>query len=331
MESIENNLPTAMTMAAFVGISWYIGAELNISLFLFFKRPRGLYFWSCAIGSWGVITQALFIILADFNVWTDLKGSITLIYLSWLMMVVPQSWVLYSRLNLLMQHHSMLKWVRAVLIFNSLVFGITTIPLGILAQAVEPSIVPINNVWDRLQTTVFFVQETALSSLYIWQTRKYLDSLSPLTERSNSQIVSDPTSAGQKSKKTVGMLRLLIYINLLIIGLDIALLGIQYANLFYLQGAFKPAIYGVKLKLEFVILNRLIKSISRRNMSTLCSDIRRTPKSDTTGTNVHGMYNSRTAASCLSLGGIALNLRVPPFAQLSSYGFEQAQNKNNTI
>jgi hypothetical protein len=67
-----------------------------------FKKRRGLYFWSCALSSWGVILQPVFIILADFGVWTDLRGSITMIYLTWFIMVVPQSWVLYSRLHLIM-------------------------------------------------------------------------------------------------------------------------------------------------------------------------------------------------------------------------------------
>ncbi|KAI1109558.1 integral membrane protein [Nemania sp. NC0429] len=280
MNSVKDDLPMAMTMAAFAGISWYIGAELNVSLFLFFKRRRGLYFWSCALGSWGVITQSLFIILADFGVWTDLEGSITLIYLSWLLMVIPQSWVLYSRLNLLMQHDSMLRWVRAGLIFTTIVFGITTVPLGILAQTVQPSLTPINVVWDRLQTTVFFAQETALSILYIWQTRKYLRELAPLLEASQSSITS--AAARAKNDKTKTLLHHLLYINVLIISLDVALLGVQYANLFYLQGAFKPAIYGVKLKLEFVILNRLIKSIERRSgVSTI--DVRRVSDSDAGG------------------------------------------------
>ncbi|KAI1353676.1 integral membrane protein [Xylaria sp. FL0043] len=271
MDSIKHDLPMAMAMSAFAGISFYIGAELNVSLFLFFKRRRGLYFWSCALASWGIILQTLFIILADFEIWTDLKGSITFIYLSWILMVVPQSWVLYSRLYLLMQHDNMLRWVRAALIFTSIVFGITTIPLGILAQAVKPSLFPVNAVWDRLQTTVFFVQETALSILYMWQTRKHLRDMSPLLEQSNLSIDSATTRA--KTSKTKTMLQQLFYINVLIISLDIALLGVQYASLFYLQGAFKPAIYGVKLKLEFVILNRLVKSIAHHNVSTVGSDI----------------------------------------------------------
>ncbi|KAI1172767.1 integral membrane protein [Nemania sp. FL0916] len=285
MEELKHDLPMAMTMAAFAGISWYIGAELNLSLFLFFKRRRGLYFWACALGSWGVITQSLFIILADFGVWTDLKGSITFIYLSWILMVVPQSWVLYSRLYLLMQHDNLLRWVRAALIFTTIVFGFTTIPLGILTQAVMPSLAPVNAVWDRLQTTVFFVQETILSAMYIWQTRKYLHDMSPLLDNMQSRASLDSAATrANKTSKTRTLLQHLLYINLLIISLDIALLGVQYADLFYIQGAFKPAIYGVKLKLEFVILNRLIKSISRRagvgSAAHVTSDIRRVSDSE---------------------------------------------------
>lgn len=130
---IKKDLPMSMTMAAFSGISWYIGAEINTSLFMRFKRRRGLYFWSCALGSWGVILQPLFIILADFGVWHHLTGSITMIYLTWLIMVVPQSWVLYSRLHLIMHEEAALRWIRFVLIFNSIVFSVPTIVIGILA------------------------------------------------------------------------------------------------------------------------------------------------------------------------------------------------------
>lgn len=100
------------------------------------------------------------------------------------------------------------------------------------------------------------------------------------------------------------MLHQLIYTNLLVIALDIALLGIRYANMFYLQGAFKPCVYGVKLKVEFVILNRLIKSVrargeqlvqpstapaqssSRSQKASWWSRLRRTPTSQQTGDGV---------------------------------------------
>ncbi|KAI0009539.1 integral membrane protein [Xylariaceae sp. FL0662B] len=258
---LGKDLPVSMTMAAFAGISWYIGAEINISLFLLFKRRTGLYFWSCLLASWGVILQPIFIMLADFGVWTNLKGSITMIYLTWLIMVVPQSWVLYSRLHLIMHTEKALKWVKTVLVFNSIVFSVPTIVIGALAQTtnVDPHLFSINMIWDRIQLTVFFVQETLLSILYIYQTRKYLRDTSALFQPSSSSTSFAHSARSATEEKIV--LHHLIYVNLLVIALDIALLGIQYASLFYVQGAFKTCVYGIKLKVEFAILNRLIESL----------------------------------------------------------------------
>lgn len=133
MDALKHDLPMAMTIAAFSGIAWYIGIELNFTLFVLFKRRRGLYFWSCALGSWGVILQPLFIILADFGVWTDRVGSIVMIYLTALLMVMPQSWTLFSRLHLLTRDTSLLRYIRWVLLFTSLVLPVPTIVIGVLA------------------------------------------------------------------------------------------------------------------------------------------------------------------------------------------------------
>jgi hypothetical protein len=65
-EDLKNDLPVAMTMAAFMGIAWYICVELNIRLWLTFLRKKGLYFWSCFVGSLGVMTQPLFIVCSHF-------------------------------------------------------------------------------------------------------------------------------------------------------------------------------------------------------------------------------------------------------------------------
>ncbi|KFG85742.1 integral membrane protein [Metarhizium anisopliae] len=265
MDDIRNDLPLAMTMAAFIGISWYIGIEINAALFLIFKRRRGLYFWSCALTSWGVILQPLFIILADFGVWKDPVPSITLIYLSWFIMVVPQSWVLYSRLHLLMHTANVLRGIKYVLIFNSIVFSIPTMVIGTIAQAtsINPNLPAFNLIWDRIQLVVFFVQEAALSILYMFQTRKYLRGRAPLTEQAWSSSSAGPAARPQQTKEQKAVLWQLVYANALILALDVVLLGIQCANMFHLQGAFKPCVYGIKLKLEFVILNRLIQTIRK--------------------------------------------------------------------
>lgn len=112
---------------------------------------------------------------------------------------------------------------------------------------------------------MFFVQETSLSILYIHQTRKFLRDTVPLQNSLlNSSTSARRPAAAAADKRVLPMLHQLIYTNLLVIALDAALLGIQYADLFYLQGAFKPCVYGIKLKAEFVILNRLVRSVRAR-------------------------------------------------------------------
>ncbi|KAF2108377.1 hypothetical protein BDV96DRAFT_504635 [Lophiotrema nucula] len=246
---LKVDLPVTMTMAAFVGISWYICVEINIRLFLTFRRRNGLYYWSCLLCSWGVLTQPLAIILADFGVWKDHLAAIVIIYLSWWAMVVPQSFVLYSRLYLVMSNTTRLRWVLYVIIGVTVVFSFPTIIIGILAQtSMKASLGPPYLIWDKIQLTVFFVQETVLSLLYIVQTRKHL--------KSSSMLHHD-----DKSSRDV--FNHLIWVNVLVIFLDCSLLALSYANFFYVQSAYKPCVYGVKLRVEFAILNKLIATVQR--------------------------------------------------------------------
>lgn len=98
--------------------------------------------------------------------------------------------------------------------------------------------------------------------LYIFQTYKHLKDISPLQTRFWS-LSSSTTKGSTTSKEHFAVLRHLAYVNILIIVLDIILLGIQCADLFYLQAFLKPCVYGIKLKIEFAILNRLIRILKR--------------------------------------------------------------------
>ena len=119
--------------------------------------------------------------------------------------------------------------------------------------------------WDRVQLTVFFVQEAALSLLYIWQARQYLRSSSLLSRpHLDSRTTGGSGTPNGPGSETKRVLMHLVFANILVIALDVALLGVQYAGLFYIQGAFKPCVYGVKLKVEFAILNRLVDTVRMR-------------------------------------------------------------------
>lgn len=85
----------------------------------------------------------------------------------------------------------------------------------------------------------FSLQELGLSSLYIW---KALDIIQT-TERKRSRHI----------------LWQLFTINAIIIALDVVLLTMEFKSLHVYQQTAKGVIYGVKLKMELAVLNKLIE------------------------------------------------------------------------
>jgi uncharacterized membrane protein YwzB len=133
LDHLTSNLPMVMTMSAFFGISWYIGVDMNIRLLLLFKRRKGLYFWSCLLSSWGVILQPIFIILGDFRRGLSFTSSVTMICITWWILVVPQSFMLYSRLHLLLRNQTQLRCVLIMIVLTTVGISLPTIVLGVLA------------------------------------------------------------------------------------------------------------------------------------------------------------------------------------------------------
>lgn len=75
-------------------------------------------------------------------------------------------------------------------------------------------------------------------------------------------------------------MRHLIIINVLIILMDLTLLGTEFAGHYEIETTYKSALYSIKLKLEFAVLNQLVM-LTRRNP-------------DSTNTNsVYGYSSSR--------------------------------------
>lgn len=95
----------------------------------------------------------------------------------------------------------------------------------------------------------FCIQEFIISGLYIWKT---LDIL----------------KAGEKRQARRTLWQLFV-INIFIVGLDIALLVLEYLGLATIQISFKALAYSVKLKMEFAILSKLVESsnIAQRSFS----------------------------------------------------------------
>jgi hypothetical protein len=85
-------------------------------------------------------------------------------------------------------------------------------------------------------------QEVILSALYIYETVRILR-----------------TSLHDNTRKFMYQL---FGINVIIIIMDVALLGVEFANLYIIQTTFKGVVYSIKLKLEFAVLGKLVQFVT---------------------------------------------------------------------
>ncbi len=227
-----------MSIAAFTAIAWYNVIELNIQVFLTFKRHRGLYFWSLLISSYGCVLHSLGFLMKFFRFMNPFL-SVTIITIGWYCMVTGQAIVLYSRLHLVVREQKVLRGVLAMIIVDAFCFHIPTTVLtyGSNSSRSEQFLVPFDVV-ERLQMTAFCIQEFIISGIYVYSTIRLLR----------------PVYHGRTRK----VMMQLIWINSIIIAMDIVLLGMEYSHNYDIEATLKAMIYSIKLKLEFAVLNQLM-------------------------------------------------------------------------
>ncbi|RMZ68307.1 integral membrane [Pyrenophora seminiperda CCB06] len=243
-------LPILMTMAAFLSIALYNVIELTFLIFGVFKKRNGLYFWSFVVATWGIAPHAVGFILKFFQVTTLDLLSAAIIGVGWACMVIGQSVVLYSRLHLVIRDRSQTRWVLYMIIFDAIVLGI---PLFVLAMGANSQhsvhFLPGFLVYDKVQLVVISVQETIISVIYIYETIRLLG--------------HDTGTNGRGPLQK--LLRHLILVNVVVLMLDITLLAVQFSGHFEIQTTYKTAVYSVKLKIEFSVLNRLVSIVEHKD------------------------------------------------------------------
>ncbi|KAI9765335.1 MAG: hypothetical protein M1839_005520 [Geoglossum umbratile] len=168
--------------------------------------------------------------------------AFVIITIGWYSMVTGQALVLYSRLHIVVRDSRKIRWVLYMIATNATLFHFSTTIFFAMTHN-NLKLLPKYQIWERIQVTIFALQEIIISSLYIFETRKVLN----------------PTRVFQEERIRRAMTHL-IYMSIFVIFLDISILCVQYANLFQIQVVYKGAVYSIKLFVEFSILNEL-KSI----------------------------------------------------------------------
>ncbi|KPM34110.1 hypothetical protein AK830_g12460 [Neonectria ditissima] len=228
----------------FLSLAMYNVVELTCIIWGTFKRHAGLYFWSFLWASWGIPVYCGGFLVKYFASASLGYLAATLISVGWVAMVTGQSLVLWSRLHLVLRNRTRLKAVLCIIVVDAVVCHGAVIPMiyGSFSPDPDPWVRPYS-IMEKIQVTVFFVQEIIISSFYIVETVKLMR-----LERTMGN--------GRASRR---LMNHLILVNLVIILLDITILGLEYADQYQYQTSYKAFVYSTKLKLEFTILNRLVE------------------------------------------------------------------------
>jgi len=238
----EISVSLASAVVAFLAIAFYNVIELTAIIFTTFRRRSGLYFYSLLVAAWGIIPYGMAFVTKFFLDTTSTMVVPTLVMIGWPAMVTGQSLVLYSRLHLIARGTvAGGKWVLVMICVNAIIGHLPIAPLIYGANSKHPErfITPYS-IYEKIQVSIFFLQEVIISSIYLWRTWTLI------------------RSEGQTRRAWHKVMKHLIWVNVTIIVLDITLLAFEYAGLYVLQVTYKAAVYSIKLKMEFSILNRLL-------------------------------------------------------------------------
>ncbi|KND86293.1 hypothetical protein TOPH_09078 [Tolypocladium ophioglossoides CBS 100239] len=240
-ESLDSR--TTLAVATFLALSLYNVIELNVIILAVFKRRKGLYFWSFVAASNGIAPHSVGFLLKNIIFSEDVGLYITFVALGWVPMVTGQSLVLYSRLHLILWNQLCLRFILAMIVINAVVLHV---PIIILMYGANTSNsndwVHPYRIYEKIQVTVFFLQEVIISGIYIKTCFSFFN-------------VQDSLHGNAIRK----MRRHLLLVNVFIILLDIPILCLEYTDFYDLQTAYKAFVYSVKLKMEFRILNKLVE------------------------------------------------------------------------
>jgi len=221
--------------------------ELLVLVYVTFKRHSSLYFWSIIVTTLGIILQTTGYILKEFKNNCPPILVVIICKLGWVSNVTGFSIVLWSRLHLVVNNPRILKCVLVMILINGFICHtpIVVFEFGLISKHHNTYYHPME-IMERIQQTIFTVQETIISSLYIYHTARFLN-----------------VGYAMHTRKVIS---LLLCVQIVVVALDATLTVFDYTNKFTLKCTIHPFVYSVKLKLEFIVLNQL-QTLVKRGMT----------------------------------------------------------------
>jgi hypothetical protein len=153
--------------------------------------------------------------------------------------------VLYSRLHLVTENRTLLRFIFWMIMFTAVVLCAPTVTLNFHQHLAHPeAYTHAYIIMDRIEMCIFTAQEIFISSIYLWEVHKTL------------KIILDA-----KARKSMWQL---IGMNILHLALDATLLTVGFLDYYAVQWTFKGFAYSIKLLIEFAILTQLVRVVKKR-------------------------------------------------------------------
>lgn len=221
-----------------IALALYNSIEMVLLISTTFKKWKGLYFWSLTLGNYAVTAYAMGMLLSYFELCVHWLHSIIL-DAGWLAMITCQSLVLYSRLNLIFDNPRLIAAVKWMIVFTSIfvLVPVVTLDFGSTYSS-DPGFTAGYFYIEKIQLILITLQELIISFLYVYKTIRLLHVIMRTNTRS--------------------MIWQLLFLNIIIISMDVAIVALQFLHLQLYQEVIKGFVYSVKLKLEIHILSKLV-------------------------------------------------------------------------
>ncbi|KAK1994609.1 integral membrane protein [Colletotrichum falcatum] len=231
-----------MVMIAFAATAYYNTIETFFSIFTTFKRRQGRYFWSMIIANTGINVNVTAFVLRYFGYHSEaILASSVIIPFAWYSMVTGQAIVLWSRLHLVVHSQRKIRLVMSMIIFNAATLHVPETVIFVLANTKPKQWTMPFKIYEKVELVAFTLQETIIAALFLYEGYKSLKPLSAI-----------------KPKAVSSMVRHLAALFAAVLLLDAGLIILEYNDKFEVQTMCKPFVYSVKLKVEFVVLNKLL-------------------------------------------------------------------------
>ncbi|KAK2616625.1 hypothetical protein QQS21_000448 [Conoideocrella luteorostrata] len=303
------SLATVITLCVFLSIAIASALELTLIIWATFKRHSGLYFWAFLGSTWGVFPYCAGFIVKYFCPASVGFLAGVLILIGWIFMVSGQSVVLWSRLHLVMTSRFRLTMVKWIIIINGCLMHGATCPMVIASFSSNADAWSLPySIMEKIEVTVFFIQEVGISGLYIYET---------------SRLMKVMSAIDKPSSKRNCLMKQLIIVNSVIILLDSTILALEYADHYQIQTAYKAFVYSTKLKLEFTILNSLVDFTVRKGGGN--------PTEYRTTANGHSGVGGLQPATSLPTGPFCDNVELHPMGDVTSRAYATGTTPSRPI